>query len=384
MNKTAIITISSYNYFPYGLNCLYSCKKYNKSFDLFYLVADRFQTSLCNRYSTDINFIALEQLSITAIELTNLKFKYNIVEFNTCIKPLVIKLLLEKGYNSVIYLDPDIECYSSFEQLLHEWSTYSIIVTPHKTTSAESPLIKDREFLNNGIYNLGFICVNSSYESEKFLDWWWNKLKKECFIDYEEGLATDQIWVELASTIFENFYVSKNLGLNVAFWNIHERKLVKKGNSYSINGFPLVFFHFSSLSLNCDLSLLRHIYEFSEDFKIFYFEHCGKVKNYDYDFFQKIPYEYSTYDDGKIIPKVHRWLFGHSSFLQNRFDNPFSTLDKQPFITYISSRRILSIMRPHNKKEKMLYIMCKFFGVDRLIRRFPYIKVVKLIAKIIG
>ena len=39
--KTALCTISSNNFLPYGLTCLTSVAKFN-DYDLFYLIADEF------------------------------------------------------------------------------------------------------------------------------------------------------------------------------------------------------------------------------------------------------------------------------------------------------------------------------------------------------
>ena len=48
---------------------------------------------------------------------------------------------------------------------------------------------------------------------------------------------------------FEGILVSKNLGLNVAIWNLTERELSQKENGEMCvnDNYPLIFFHFSNL-----------------------------------------------------------------------------------------------------------------------------------------
>lgn len=364
MKKIAICTISSHNYMAYGLTCLLSAKKYNSDVDLYYLVADRYDECNYEEYNEIISFIDLKDLDITNEMMVNMEFKYNIVEFNTSVKPSFYKFLFSKGYESVIYLDPDIECYASFDSFLNRNKNHSIIVTPHKMSTSPSELIEDKAFLNNGIYNLGFIALNRSESTDKFLTWWDEKLRNQCFIDYSTGLATDQIWVELASTIFDGFYVERDMGLNVAFWNIHERKLYKN-KEWFIDDTPLIFFHFSSLSKNCSCDLLKKIEQINPGFEIFYQEHISNVNEIETRF-DKIPYAFSEFNNGEMITKEMRWLYGFSEYLQKNYASPFDTEGNSFYKNILSSHRI-------NKKnvygsEKILKLIIFVFGVKRTLK----------------
>lgn len=371
MGKIAICTISSHNYMAYGLTCLYSAKSNNPSCDMFYLVADKFNKEFYEDYCKDIFFIDIEQIGIDEKSLENMAFKYNIVEFNTSVKPAFFIYLFEKGYDTVVYLDPDVECYSSFDCFFERNKEKSIIVTPHKTTVVSSKLIEDKVFLNNGIYNLGFIAMNRTNNTMSFLKWWDQKLRTQCFIDYSIGLATDQIWVELASTIFEGFYVDKDLGLNVAFWNIHERRLHRSIDTWNIENKPLVFFHFSSMSANCQRDFLDRIEEISPGFLVFYSEHIDNVKKYGVDKFEKIKYSYGNYNNGEIIEIGERWLYGFSEFLQKKYLKPFD-IGKGSFY--------IEVLNGHNLPRKGEKRTDTYFKA--LVRVLGVRKTVNLIAKL--
>lgn len=382
MKKTAICTISSHNYMAYGLTCLMSAKAFNPCCDYFYLVADAYTEELYDDYKDNIRFVHLNEIGIPDKALLNMAFKYNIVEFNTSVKPKFFSFLFSKGYDTVIYLDPDIECYSSFDDMLCETEDKSIIVTPHKTTAINSKYIDDTAFLNCGIYNLGFIAMNKCAQTDLFLDWWDGKLRDQCFLDFAHGMATDQIWVELASTIFEGFYVLKNPGANVAFWNIHERSLKCNAGKYTINDVPLLFFHFSSLSLKCSDDFLNQLEADNPGFKEFYFRHAEKVRGNKPECFSNVPYSYSVYSDGSKITQDERWLFGFSDFLQKRFENPFDA-SKNGYENFISSRKCMKYLRASSGFDKLLLIMIKIFGcknVNKMVGKV-YISFVQHISK---
>ena len=366
MNKTAICTISSHNYMAYGLTCLLSAKKFNDNSDFFYLIADDFDEKLYRDYQKQIQFINLYKIGINNDDLINMAFKYNIIEFNTAVKPAFYNYLFTLGYDSVIYLDPDMECYSSFDSFLRNNRDKSIIVTPHKTSSIESEFIKDRSFLNNGIYNLGFIALNKSESTREFLNWWDDKLRNQCFIDYSIGLATDQIWVELASTIFDGFYVEKNLGLNAAFWNIHERRINYKNTKWYANNDELVFFHFSSLSARCDNGFLKRIDAINPGFISFYNEHIKKVTNNNIEKYGAIKYAFANYSNGKPIEKGERWLYGFSNTLQDIYKNPFIINNDSFYTKVISKHKILK--KDLNKEEKCISLLVNIFGVNKTIK----------------
>ncbi|MDP5139099.1 MAG: hypothetical protein NWP83_01350, partial [Spirosomaceae bacterium] len=61
----------------------------------------------------------------------------------------------------------------------------------------------------------------------------------------------DQLWANFVPLFFENVLVSQNLGLNVGYWNLHERNIEFKDDTFTVNeAYPLVFFHFSGFDIN--------------------------------------------------------------------------------------------------------------------------------------
>ena len=193
----------------------------------------------------DIEIVFTEDIGIDRYH--ELAFKYNIIEFNTCVKPYIAMNLLN-NFQKVIYLDPDIYVYSSLNSVFEELKECSLLLTPHSFSSpGDNKRPSDVDLLKFGLYNLGFFACKRDDNSKKALSWWNSKLLEECFYEPGLGMGVDQKVAELMPIFFDGVKISNNLGLNLAFWNLHERFVNKDKNVYFVNGnCKLVFAHFSS------------------------------------------------------------------------------------------------------------------------------------------
>lgn len=176
-------------------------------------------------------------------------FKYNIIELNTAIKPWAALWLLGE-HEKVLYLDPDTYVFAPLDHLFDALDGSSIILTPH----AISPFLEpgrpsDHDLLRFGVHNLGFFGTSRSVSSRAVLEWWHRQCHDNCFYEPSQGLGVDQKWTDLMPVFFESVRVIKHVGCNLAFWNLHERRLHKQGDEWTVNGAtPLLFAHFSSFS----------------------------------------------------------------------------------------------------------------------------------------
>jgi hypothetical protein len=174
-----------------------------------------------------------------------LAMSYDLVEFATAVKPLVLRRLLEE-HEQVGYLDPDTYLVSPMEELgpaLDE-SPGGILLTPHflKPTPPGSAFTEGH-LLHVGAYNLGFCMVDR--RAGEFLDWWWGHLSTECLHDPIAGLFVDQKWVDLGSVLFGGSGLW-HYGYNVNVANLHERPVARDDDGYYIAGTDdrLRLFHF--------------------------------------------------------------------------------------------------------------------------------------------
>ena len=180
--------------------------------------------------------------------------RYDIIELNTAVKPFLFKFLFQEypEAQGVIYLDPDMMVFSSLEKIYAELDQQSLVLTPHILSPIPVDGCEPREnvFLTFGTYNLGFIAFANRPEGRRFLVWWGVLNFSSGYIKTDEGMFVDQLWLNLAPVFFKGVKISLDPGLNVAYWNLHERVVGQNNNAYFINDkSPLGFFHFSSYRL---------------------------------------------------------------------------------------------------------------------------------------
>ena len=242
-NDFAIFTVCNLAYLPKALVLAESVTHYQKRRLKIFLFDKKMDTDF-SKYNIEVFWI--EDLNIPNFK--ELAFKYDIIEFSTCLKPFITIRLLEE-FNKVIFLDPDTCLFNTATPILEDLDKHSIVLTPHYTTPQSNDLSEsDTGMLRFGSFNLGFYAVRRSEESLYFLNWWSQRCMDLCYMDSQFGLSTDQKWVTIAPCFFKDLYVSFNLGYNFAAWNSWERKLSKdeNGNYLVNNEVPLTFFHFSN------------------------------------------------------------------------------------------------------------------------------------------
>src|ERR1700761_4920483 len=106
----AIFTVCSNNYLAKAHVLGISVRKHEPDSCFFIFLCDEKDERI------DYPSLADEVITISSIEpeFLQLVLKYNIVELNTSVKPRVFEYLIHgRGFDKVIYLDPDIKLYNS-------------------------------------------------------------------------------------------------------------------------------------------------------------------------------------------------------------------------------------------------------------------------------
>jgi hypothetical protein len=371
MSVSTVCTICSYNYLSFAVNCCLSVKEHNRSIDTYILIVDKHDSDIKLLGADVINYIYLDDLFINKEILIDMEFKYSIVEMNTAIKPAFILYLMSKGYMNVMYLDPDTMCFNSLEYIVDKLKSYDVILTPHKITPINSLLIDDSAFLNNGLYNLGFCAIRNTDRAEKILHWWMEKLEAQAFLDYSKGLATDQIWANFFPLFFDDVFISKHYGMNVAFWNIEERNISKKDDIYYVNDDKLLFFHFSGFVLNKKI-ILKNVnnvldYPFLGEL---YNQYNNNVLSNNYSYFSTIKYAYNYYENGMSILPLHRRLYAELKPYVDFGINPFSVSKGSFYYSFVKKDGKISFPKKtklhNNSKYFFLKIFIFLFGIKKI------------------
>jgi len=245
--KNIIFTLCSNNYLAHAKILGDSVLEFASDTEFIIGLVDQYNPEIDYSLFSSFEIIKYDEIGFDFFE--DMLSKYNVIEFNTAVKPYFIEYLFKKyGVGTkVYYIDPDIKLYSNINYLNFLLHTHDILLTPNLTEMPEDVDLGELASLRHGMFNLGFVGVKYSEEGLRFVTWWEKRLRNHCLIDKPRGIFVDQKWVDLAQLYFKNIHVIDHKGYNMAWWNLSERKLLKSENKYFVNNelIELVFFHFS-------------------------------------------------------------------------------------------------------------------------------------------
>jgi hypothetical protein len=190
--------------------------------------------------------------------------RYNPFELSCALKPFFASHIFSHftSVERLIYLDADILVFGQFKKI----SEAAIIISPHRTVNVNYlPGLENFStisLLRYGIYNAGYFELLQKPEAFIFLKWWQALMEKYAYDKPDEHLFTDQLWLTAAPSFFDDLFINKNPGYNVAFWNLLERKVSKNENSWFVNNEPLVFFHYSKYKIEEPLKMVNFNHPF--------------------------------------------------------------------------------------------------------------------------
>lgn len=190
-----------------------------------------------------------------------LSVRYAILELATALKPYCFQELFANGAQQVVYCDPDLIFYTrpkEIEDILTEGA--SGVILPHIVTPLprDGEQADDLDILKSGVFNLGFLALAATAETAKLLDWWAGWLRTECWADPKTGVFTDQKWMDFVPCLWPGVRILYHPGYDVAYWNLHERRLDIVAGQWRVNDLPMVFYHFSGYNPNIPNRLSKH------------------------------------------------------------------------------------------------------------------------------
>ena len=357
--KNVIFTISSLNYLHYSLNVRKSFLQYNPNWEFVIFLMD---LSLSTQATTILEKLNKDNIDIRSfLEIKNgikdypieeMLLKYNVLEMNTAIKPFCLEYFYNRGYNKIIYIDPDIQFYapiSKLEQLLEE---NDIILTPHMMHPyPEDGKMQDCQIImKSGLYNCGFFGMKSTKNSLSCVKFWQQKLKNKCYVDFPNALFTDQKWADWFPSLFDKVYILKDYGYNMAYWNLHERTLHKKNKQLYANNDKLVFYHFSGLNRK-DMDLIskyQNRYKLSDrepELHELFLDYLTRVNSNNAEVFSQFKYFGNTvlHSDYKVPDNLRKTVFIN----QKAFPNSREEVEKSIQI-YNDAQNILASAVEYN------------------------------------
>ncbi|MDA8019763.1 MAG: glycosyltransferase family 4 protein [Thermoanaerobaculia bacterium] len=349
-------TIVSKNYLCYARVLARSFRRAMPGGRFYVLLVDRNDGHIDPAAET-FEFIEAEDIS-TLDDVASFLFKYTILEANTAIKPFFLEWLIDRdGLENLVYFDPDILITGSLDELAGLVARHAVVLTPHLTDPIEDQRFPtEQAILQAGSNNLGFVALRSCPTSRRLLRWWQERLYDHCVVRIEEGLFVDQKWMDLAAGLFGGeakdggVKVHVDPGYNVAYWNLHGRRLSRSNDDVTdveVRGqhgdpSPLIFFHFSGIDPESLEGVSKHQDRFTfrdldEPTQALYRHYADLVRAAGYAETRPWPYAFGMFSNGCRIPDLARALYlDMTPAERQRFGDPFEVDGEASFYRWLN------------------------------------------------
>jgi len=371
----AACSVVSKNHLAYARVACAAFLRHHPGARFFVLLADRNDGEFFPEREP-FTLVELEKLDLPDRE--RLCFQYNILELNCAGKPYLLRhVLRQPGVSRVLYLDSDTFVYRELSEALSLLERHSIVLTPHLVGAVDDDGRRpgERDVLDSGAYNAGFLGLRNDAQVAGFLDWWSRRCHDFCVDDVRQGLFVDQRWLDLVPGLFADVAILRHPGYNVGHWGLPHRTLTAEDGGFRVNGQPLAFFHFSGLEVDGPQIISKHQNRYTladvPHIAPLFEDYVARVKEAGYALCQLFPYGYARFDNGTPIPRDARRLFWSLGEGGRRFGNPFRTAGAGSFWNWLREDAVAGtgISRlwhhVHAARPELLRRFPDLFGRDR-------------------
>jgi hypothetical protein len=217
--------------------------------------------------------------------------------------------------------------FSRVDDILATLSTNNLALTPHQTKPEQTlGAIFDNEVasLKHGIFNLGFIGVRNTAEGRRFADWWSERTYHLCWADVENGLFTDQKWINFAPVFFDGVAIIKSPRHNVATWNLTTRRMTGSfADGFEVDAEPLGFYHFTGFDSGAHRIMAIKNASASPAVQELIAWYEGEIAIADRDPISEWPWAFGRFSDGTPIVPGHRRVYRDHSDMRRAFPEPY-------------------------------------------------------------
>ena len=308
--------------------------------------------------------IVPSQLPLPADELRTMAGIYDVMELATAVKPFFLRFLLDRGADTVMYLDPDIEVLAPLDELCPLAQAHAIVLIPHmlRPIPGDGRKPTQADLAASGVFNLGFIALSA--DTGSFLEWWGACLRRDCLVAFDKQLFVDQRLLDFLPAFFAP-YIVRDPTYNVAYWNLHERRVTWTGERYEVGGKPLRFFHFSGFNPTTPHVLSKHqgttpriVLGEEPDLARLCQEYTQRLLAAGYDDCTAIPYGFANTANGVPFDRRMRRLYREGLLAAERGagappPDPLDPAQAEAFVRWSQQERTLEAL-PARERAAML------------------------------
>jgi hypothetical protein len=163
----------------------------------------------------------------------------SIVEYYFTLSPVLPAYLLGQvpDIESITYLDSDLLFYSSPQPIFDELALGSVVIVGHRFP----PQLSDLAVY--GTYNVALLAFRNDDAGRAVLGRWREQCLAWCYDRVEDGKFADQKYLDGWPGV-PGVRVLGHLGVDLAPWNFMQYEIDIKASPPTVDGEPLVFYHF--------------------------------------------------------------------------------------------------------------------------------------------
>ena len=308
------------------------------------------------------SFTVIDAADLGLPRFHQLAFALNATGLCCAIKPfLALHAFARVGARHVLYLDNDIRLLRHPEEMLALLKTNDLVLTPHLLAPLPTGAVPDeRTILGYGTFNAGMFAVRATESAQVFLRWWGSRTAEPMHMKQATGY--DQVWLNLASTIASQTAIVRDVGYNVASWNLASRPLTLDGAEFRAGEAPLTTFHFSGFDetrphqlvapdIQCNVAPSRAWEKLAHDFTASLIANgAAECRRWSYGF--------ARFSDGRPITLLQRQYFAEKLWSETPADaDPFN-----PAFTTVRSTGTRSLYRYHEISARASRYLRRMFA----------------------
>ena len=183
------------------------------------------------------------KLESTIPGLLNAKNNRTAIEYFYTCSPVICNYVITnfEGINEITYLDSDLFFFTDPEPIDLELKESSIGIIEHKFSFLAR---RNRVY---GNFNVGWITFKNDINGILCLNKWMENCIDWCYQKVEFDRYADQKYLDFWVRDFNGVHVIKNIGANLALWNIGNYKIRLIDDQVYVDDKPLIFYHFAGL-----------------------------------------------------------------------------------------------------------------------------------------
>jgi hypothetical protein len=233
-------TLFDKNYLLYGLALHASLLQQSGPFRLYMLAMD----ATCE---AALRALALEHVVVVSLdevitpEFAFVREKMSFGQMCWTCQPLLCRNVLSRpGIDEVTYLEADSYFFGDPQVLFDVVGSRSVSLVPHHYAPGHD------QSATSGVYCVQFNLFRNDAEARELLDDW-----QQACLQYDKsrsGYYPGQLCLDRWPSRSAAVCVIENRGAGVAPWNVERYRVAEAGGKPTVDGTPVIFYHFHELS----------------------------------------------------------------------------------------------------------------------------------------